>query len=265
MAEKPILAPPVSLTASNHTGVLIKDIGNANHIENNHFAKIYTPEFSKAGVDYPVIFIKDPESDTFFAAGMWGVEPGENLLVEDGVWKGGYFPASVRCYPFAIQQDPETKERLFIGIYEDADVVNKEEGNLIFNDDGTETEWMVSVKEFLVRVFEQEEMTKVFVKSLNDLNLLVPQTLSLKDSKTGENHDISGFYIVDKKKLIDLPDDKLLELRKSGALEVIHNHIMSLESLDKLLRLKNISRPADTAATGMEDESPAVEEAPSSK
>ena len=117
----------------------------------------------------------------------------------------------------------------------------------------------------VIEVFEQEEMTKVFVKSLNDLNLLVPQTLSLKDSKTGENHDISGFYIVDKKKLIDLPDDKLLELRKSGALEVIHNHIMSLESLDKLLRLKNISRPADTAATGMEDESPAVEEAPSSE
>ena len=50
MAEKPILAPPVSLTSSNHAGVRIKDIGNANHIENNHFAKIYTPEFSKAGV-----------------------------------------------------------------------------------------------------------------------------------------------------------------------------------------------------------------------
>ena len=123
---------------------------------------------------------------------------------------------------------------------------------------------MVNVKEFLVRVFQQEEMTKVFVKSLNDLDLLVPQTLSLKDAKTGETHDISGFYIVDKEKLIDLPDDKLLELRKSGALEVIHNHIMSLDSLDKLLRLKNISQPADTAATGMEDKSPAVE-APSSE
>lgn len=262
MAETPILAPPVSLSADNHTGVRIKDIGNANHIANNHFAKVYTPEFSKAGVDYPVIFIKEPETGVFFAAGMWGVEPGENLLVEDGVWKGGYFPASVRCYPFAIQQDPETKDRLFIGIYEDADVANKEEGNLIFNDDGTETEWMVNVKEFLVRVFQQEEMTKVFVKSLDDLDLLVPQTLTLNDAKTGEKHDISGFYIVDKEKLIALPDDKLLELRKSGALEVIHNHIMSLESLDKLLRKKNINTPADTAATGIEEESPAVEAPP---
>jgi hypothetical protein len=254
MAETPILAKPVSLSATTHAGVRIKDIGNANHIATNHFAKVYTPEFSKAGVDYPVIFIKDPESGFFFAGGMWGVDPGENLLVEDGTWKGGYFPASVRCYPFAVQADPEDKDRLFIGIYEDADVVNKEEGNLIFNDDGTETEWMESVKEFLVRVFQQEEMTKVFVKSLDELGLLVSQTLTINDAKTGEKKDVSGFFVVDKEKLANLPDDKLLELRKSGALEVIYNHIMSLESLDKLIRKKNFPPPAESITSEMEKE-----------
>ena len=60
---------------------------------------------------------------------------------------------------------------------------------------------MVNVKEFLVRVFQQEEMTKVFVKSLDELGLLVSQTLTINDAKTGEKQDVSGFYIIDRERL----------------------------------------------------------------
>ncbi len=243
MAEAPAtpaLSAPVSLTSSAHKGVRIKESGTADHIANNHFAKVYTPEFAKAGTDYPIIFVKDPNTETFFAAVMWGLEPGENLFVEEGRWVGGYYPASVRCYPFAIQPDTENKERLFIGIYETASIVNKEEGNLIFNDDGTETEWMTNIKEFLVRIFQQEEMTKQFAEKLQELELLVPQTLTINIPGVETPKEVSGFYVVDREKLSNLPDETILELRKSGALEVIYNHIMSLQSLDKLLRKKNI-------------------------
>jgi hypothetical protein len=90
------------------------------------------------------------------------------------------------------------------------------------------------------------------VKTLEEMGLLIPQTLTVKNSETGENHDVSGFYVVDREKLSELSDDKFLELRKSGALECIHNHIMSLESLDKLLRKKNIRPPAQTVASQIE-------------
>jgi hypothetical protein len=244
----------VSLTATAHGGLRIKAIGSAQHIARNHFAKIYTPEFAKAGTDYPIIFVKDPESGNFFAAGMWGLQPNENLFVEGERWTGGYFPASVRCYPFAVQPDPANKDRLFIGIYETAHVLNKEEGNLIFNEDGTESDWMKEVKEFLVRVFQQEEMTKQFVSKLDELGLLVPQTLSIKKAQSGENQDVSGFYVVDREKLEKLPDDKFLELRKNGALEIVYHHLMSLDSLDKLLRKKNLKgvTPPPSAADNME-------------
>ncbi len=250
------LQAPVSLTATAHKGLRIKPIGTADHIATNHFAKIYTPEFSKAGTDYPIIFVKDPDTGVFFAAGMWGLEVNENLFVDGNRWLGGYFPASVRCYPFAVQQDPDNKDRLFIGIYENAPIINKDEGNLIFNDDGTETAWMQEVKEFLVRVFQQEEMTKVFVAKLDELGLLQPQTLSIKRTDSDKNIDVSGFYIVDRKKLEELPDDQYLELRKNGGLEIIYHHLMSLDSLDKLLRKKNeqgVASPAAPAApAGME-------------
>jgi len=98
---------------------------------------------------------------------------------------------------------------------------------------------MKETKEFLVRVYQQEALTRQFAKMLNDMELLVPQTLSIKNSQTGKDHDVSGFFVVDREKLVNLPDDKFLELRKGGALEVIYAHLMSLDSLDKLLRMKN--------------------------
>lgn len=247
MADTPAAKGPVALTSAAHKGKRIKDVGSADHIAKNHFAKVYTPEFRKAGTDYPIIFVKDPESDNFFAAGMWGLEVGENLFVQNGRWLGGYYPASVRCYPFAVAPDPENNERLFIGIYEEADVVDDNEGNLIFNDDGTETDWMKEVKEFLVNVYRQEDMTRQFVSKLRELDLLQPQTLSIKNAKTGKDHEVSGFFVVDREKLEQLPDDKYMELRKGGALEVIYNHLMSLDSLDKLLRIKNTQAPGEEA------------------
>ena len=259
MAEPQIPVGPVSLSPTSHKGVKIKEKGSADHIAKSHFAKIYTPEFAKAGTDYPIIFIKNPESGIFFAAGMWGLEPGENLFIEGENWVGGYYPASVRCYPFVVQQDPEDKERLFIGIYEYASVVNKEEGNLIFNEDGTETEWMNGIKEFLVRIYRQEEMTHQFVARLEELELLIPQSLSIKNADNDSGQDISGFYVVDKEKLTNLADDILLEMRKSGELEVIYNHIMSLESLDKLIRKKNLMpmpTPAEVVAPEKTDTPP---------
>jgi len=255
------LANPVSLTSQAHGGLRIQSVGSAEHISRNHFAKIYTPEFSKAGTDYPIIFVKDPETGVFYAAGMWGLQPGENLFVEGDRWVGGYFPASVRCYPFAVQPDPENTDRLFIGIYEKAHVVNKEEGNLMFNEDGTETEWMAGVKEFLVRVFQQEEMTKQFVKKLDEIGLLSSQTLTIRNPDGSTAHDVSGFYVVDREKLDKLSDEDYLALRKNGALEVIYHHLMSLDALEKLLRKKN-GQGNDQAADGSEPMAGGASQAP---
>ena len=80
MAEAPAtpaITAPVSLTSSAHKGLRIKNIGNADHIAPSHFAKIYTPEFAKAGTDYPIIFVRGPgQQVTFFAAVMWGLDTG---------------------------------------------------------------------------------------------------------------------------------------------------------------------------------------------
>ena len=242
MAETPANnAPtPVALSPTQHKGLKIKQLGSADYLAKNHFTKVYAPEFTKAGTDYPIIFVRDPETQEFFAGGLWGLQQNENLFVEDGRWTGGFFPAAVRCYPFAMSIDPQDADRLYIGIYEDSPLISSDEGELMFNDDGSETPWMVEVKDFLVKVYNQEELTRKFVKELDEMGLLIPQSLNVKTKEDApENAAVSGFFVVDKEKLQALPDEKIIEMKNNGALEIIYAHLMSLGCLDKLLKKKN--------------------------
>lgn len=229
----------VSLSPSAHKGLKVRQSGNVEHIKMNHIAKIYSPEFIKAGVEYPIVFIKDETSGELFSVVIWGTENGENLYVkEDGNWDGGFLPVSVRCFPFTVSQSNDDPDRLYIGLFEDSPLLNKDEGELIFNDDGTETKWMSGIKEFLVKVYEQEQLTKTLIKKLDELELLIPQSISIQIPKDSPEKKIDGFYIVDRNKLDALPEKDYLELRSQHAIEVIHAHLMSLESLEKLINRK---------------------------
>lgn len=243
MADKPETEvatqnTPVSLAPSTHKGLKVRQTGNIEHIAKNHIAKVYSPEYTKAGLEYPIVFIKDPETQEFFSVVIWGMEPGENLFMKEGKWTGGFLPVSVRCYPFTVALSPEDPDRLFIGLFENSPMLNKEEGELIFNEDGSETEWMANIKEFLVRVYDQEQLTKTLAKKLDTLGLLVPQSLSIQIPKDSPEKTIDGFYIVDREKLAALSEKDYLELRSQNALEVIYAHLMSLDTLGRLMTKK---------------------------
>ena len=237
MSETPAPMKPVALDPKKHKGLKIKQVGSTDHIETSHYAKVYTQEFAKAGVDSPIVFVKGPEGD-FMSAVMWGLQPGENLFVKDGMWTGGFFPAYVRSFPFIISPNPQKDGHFYIGLYEDSDYVNAEEGMLLFNEDGSETDYLKDTKDFLVQIYQNEEFTRTFLKKLDSLGLLVLKTVLVKNPNTGEDKDVGGFYVVDKEKLAQLTDEVYLELRHSGELESIYAHLMSLETLYKLVRIK---------------------------
>lgn len=232
---------PVPLRPEAHKGLKISQNGSLEHIKQSHVTSVLATEYIRTSTDYPIVFVKDQESGDFNSVVMWGTKTGENLFVKNGEWIGGFVPASSRCFPFAMQLSPDESDRLFIGLFEDAVAVNKEEGELIFNDDGSETEWMKATKGFLVNVFEQGQITKSLLKGLDSLGLLVPQSISMQIPGQEEKRSIDGFYIVDREKLEALSDEEFLKLRKSKILEVIYAHLASLSNIEKLVKQKNIN------------------------
>jgi hypothetical protein len=247
MADTPVQLKPVALNSTAHKGLKVKQTGSTDHLKDSHLAKVTFPEFTRAGIDAPIIFIQDHKG-LFSAAVMWGLDIGENLFIDNGKWSGGYVPAYVRAFPFATMTDPEKLDLFYIGLFEDSEFVNREEGELILNEDGTETEWMNGIKDFLITIYNDDQLTKNFAEKLNELNLLAPQALTVRNPDTGETIEKGGFYIVLREKLAQLPEAELIELAKNGGLELIHAHLMSLHALDNLVKRKEDRLKKTTSA-----------------
>ena len=83
-------------------------------------------------------------------------------------------------------------------------------------------------------------------RRLEQLELLAPMAARFK-LPSGEKAQLTGFMTIDREKLNALPGDKLAELAKSGALELMYVHLQSLRNLDRVLsRIKGNGSNGDS-------------------
>ncbi len=219
-----------------HKDIKVKNTLSFDHAKSQHLSLVVVHEFAKVAIDCPVVFVKDPESGQFRSVAMLGLEPNENLFYSRSKWKGTYIPANLRAYPFALAGD-ENSDQLALCIDENSKLINKKDGEALFNEDGSETEFLNSRKNFLSQLVEQNQTTKQFIKFLTDNELLAPQSLSLK-LEDGSGHDLNGIYVINEKKLNELSDDVYLDIRKRGYMAPIYSQLSSMNQLQNLGQLK---------------------------
>tara|TARA_B110000116_G_scaffold272452_1_gene297751 strand:+ start:6158 stop:6889 length:732 start_codon:yes stop_codon:yes gene_type:complete len=226
----------VPLNNKVHKDIKVKNTLSFDHAKSQHLSLVVVHEFSKVAIDCPVVFVKDPESGQFRSVAMLGLEPNENLFYSRSKWKGTYIPANLRAYPFALAGD-ENSDQLALCIDESSKLINKKDGEALFNDDGSETEFLNNRKNFLSQLIEQNRTTKQFIKFLTDNELLAPQSLSL-NLEDGSGHDLNGLYVINEKKLNELSDEVYLDIRKRGYMAPIYSQLASMNQLQNLGQLK---------------------------
>lgn len=219
-----------------HKDFKIKNGFNADLVKDQHLVPVVAHEFARVANEYPIVFVKNNETGEFQPVAMLGLEPGENLIVKDGKWQGAYLPHALTRSPLVLSKNPENEEQLFVGINESSDLVNKEEGNALFDEKGEETDYLKRRKEGLVSYVEFSQITAAFTKFLADKELLIPQTLTLEIK--GEKRDINGIYLIDEKKMNELSDEDFLDIRKRGFLPPIYSFLTSMPQVNRLARLK---------------------------
>ena len=219
-----------------HKDTKIKNGFNADIVKGQHLVPIVAHEFPRIATELPIVFVKNNETGEFQPVAMLGLEPGENLFVQDDKWQGSYLPHALTRYPLVLSKNPEDENQLFVGINESSDLVSKEEGNALFDDKGEETDYLKRRKEGLISFVEFSQVTAAFTKYLADKELLVAQTLTLEIK--GEKRDINGIYLIDEKKLNELSDEEFLDLRKRGYLAPIYAFLTSMPQVNRLARLK---------------------------
>lgn len=226
---------PVPLNSEAHGGFTISPSPNGYlFAASAQTVLLATAEFYDAGRTYPIVF-SESFDQTLFPVALMGLEEGENLFVgQVGEWLGGYTPAYIRRYPFITTDGTEGQTTICFD--EDFDGFNLEGGIPLF-EDGEPTAKTVEIQSFLQDYLIQMQQTRQFgaMLLLNGLIKRVDIKANLDDGRT---FPLNGLLVVDEEKLAQLPDEEVLKLFRSGALALIHAHLLSLRNINALIARK---------------------------
>lgn len=190
-------------------------------------------EFAEASREYPIVFIRGQDKQMRPVA-LLGVRNGENLYVdEQGKWDAGYIPAFVRRYPFVMAEGGASGE-LMVCIDESCPALHAGHGEPLINAEGKLAPLMNEVVQFLQNFQREFARTELIVRQLDELGLFIEQGARF-DTSSGESFQLNDFYLIDEAKFLQIADDKLPRLFRSGAFGLAYLHLASLGNMRKLL------------------------------
>ena len=229
MTSTPKIVP---LNKEQHAATKINNNNAFSHIDGEHLVPVVVHEFVVAGAEFPIVFVKN--NDNFQPVAMLGLAVKQNLFLQDNQWQALYVPRAVRNYPLVLVKDKPDGDRLMVALDEASERINQAEGNPLFNEDGSESEFLAHRKQQMAEYVDMGLITRNFVEKLQSLELIKEQVLTLNIK--GEERRINGIYLIDEKKLNELSDDVFLDLRKNGYLAAIYAQMMSLQHTQELVK-----------------------------
>ncbi|QJR80035.1 SapC family protein [Alteromonas pelagimontana] len=202
--------------------------------KNTHLAAASIKEFAQLASTMPIVFIQDPKSERHHVVAMLGMEQNQNLFLNGERWNGPHVPMNILRYPFDVRPDGE---KLGVYIDENSDMI-ADEGQTLFTSEGEASDFLKNRQQFLADLANSEMITQRFVKTVIDLDLLEQIQIRLT-YKNGQQRNVTGMLSINEKKMLELPDEKVLELHKSGFLGAMYAVMMSLGQLNRLVELSN--------------------------
>jgi len=219
----------VPITAEQHGGMYLDRVDNFSYAKDLGFVYVFCMEFIRAAKEYPIVF--SVASGEVFPVAMLGLRNDQNVFLDEaGNWTVDYIPAYIRRYPYMLAEDPQHKGKYVMCIDDTFPGLNKEgRGERLYNDDGSDGPGIAHAKEFLATFQKNINITTAFCKRLQELDLLVP--MQPPSGAKRKRVDLEGFAVVDRNRIFDLDDAKLVELTRSDDLELIYMHMFSANLL----------------------------------
>lgn len=232
MANLMFYQQPVALNKSEHKDKKISSENRSfNFAAGTNSVIMAGVEFSEAAKEYPIVFAQAGES--IIPVAMLGLRNEENLFVtEDGGWDANYIPAFVRRYPFVLAETGDSNQRV-VCIDEGYEGLSDTDGEPLF--DGEEPSPLLQqALDFLEEYQKQYIRTESFVTRLRENDLLMSLNAKV-DMVDGQQFGLTGLLAVDERRLLQLPDDRALELFRTGELSWIYCHLMSLGCMNRMI------------------------------
>lgn len=189
-------------------------------------------EFPEAVSDYAIVFAQS--GDEIVPLAILGARQNENLYLDaDDQWQAGYIPAFVRRYPFVFSSN-EGGQSFTLCVDEAFQGLNYlGRGQALFDAEGKPSAYTDNVLKFLQEYRHQFLRTQAFCRKLKELDIFEPMQAQFTLGG-GEKMSLTGFLVVDRKKLKALPAQTLSELAQTDELELLYLHVQSMRNFNRL-------------------------------
>ena len=224
----------VKLLSKEEKGLKVDAIRGFKYAKELTQCIVTVDEFFKASKSQPIVFSKN-DAGVYAASTLLGLEKDKNNFVNaKGEWiKAEYIPAYVRRYPFIFVQE---KEILALAYDADCKEINKKRGQELFDKEGKETEYTISVMKFMENYQKSSVITAAFIKELDELSLLEDANANM--TVDGKKFAFTGFKRVNEEKLNTLNEEQTMKLIKNGSYKLIIAHLISMGNFEKLVSLQ---------------------------
>lgn len=231
----------VPLDKNKHKSIKIAVKNDFSYAKGTHIAAASIKEFAQLGSSIPLVFIQDPNTQRHHVVAMLGMEANQNLFVNENGWQAPHVPLNVLRYPFDVRPENGT-DKLTVFIDENCDMLG-DEGTELFDENGEPSEYLQNRQKFLGDLANSEMSTQQFVKKMVEFDLLDPINI-VCIHKDGTQRNVTGIMSINERKLIELSDEKVLELHRSGFLGAAYSMMLSLGQLSRLIELsKDLENP----------------------
>ena len=227
----------VPFDSKAHAGLKFPStISNFAYARETNLIPIFIGELADASRHYPLVFIDAGGNQGPVLTAVVGLGDGVNRMVDEkGNWRAGaYIPAYVRRYPFIALRN-EQDGQLSLGFDKDAPGIGDKGGEALLDKDGKATERLERIMQFETEFQRNADITRAMAKKLADAGLMEESSLNYQLPGQTEQKTVSGFLMINEKRLRELPDDKALDLFRSDCLALAYGHLVSLGNLARLM------------------------------
>jgi len=230
----------IALSKSAHKNFRVKPNVSYSFCKDDNLCPVILQELHKVLVQGPIVFAKDPNSN-FTLCALQSVQDKRNYFVnKNGEWKTTYIPARYRIHPFHLIKNNENKQVICFEKNHPQIGENLTEGVDFFDRSGEPTQYLKNLIQFLTAYHENRDLTQKAIKTLNNMELIVPLTLRVK--KDDKESNTTGLWKVEKEKFATLPSDSLKILADNHALEIIYAHFFSINNFEDLVNLADVEK-----------------------
>ncbi len=200
-------------------------------------------EFRQVQNEYPILFRRNPDRDSFAAYAMFGFESDENLFLDGDRWDARYRPLAIDIQPFLIGRSApggsdggSSDKQVHIDMASPR--IAAGEGIRVFDETGRPTPYLETMAEKLGALDAGYEQNDAFMAALVRYDLLEPMALDITLDDESTNR-LVGFHVVDEDRLQALDADEIADLQRSGHLMPIFMALASLSNIGALVARKN--------------------------